>query len=189
MTLAYVLYTIAGGEQCIVDADDVPRLAEYAWKATCCNECNGERYVYATATINGRSVYMHRFISNAEGDCVVDHINRNRLDNRKENLRICSQAENMRNRKDNLVQPLIKQQVCIDGLPVITRPRQEKEKGLSDRELVVFQGLVNGIPINAIASSLNLSPSTVSTFRLRVLRKFGVKSNADLVRIAFGAVQ
>jgi len=48
---------------------------------------------------------MHREILHVSVGYEVDHINRNRLDNRKSNLRICSHAENTRNastRKDNL---------------------------------------------------------------------------------------
>lgn len=43
---------------------------------------------------------MHRFLMNLRrGDlAIVDHANMDRLDNRRANLRICSKAENMRNR-------------------------------------------------------------------------------------------
>lgn len=44
---------------------------------------------------------MHRLIMQLEpgNKRKVDHINHDPLDNRRENLRICSNAENMRNRK------------------------------------------------------------------------------------------
>ena len=40
---------------------------------------------------------LHRAILNYTGDLMVDHINGNTLDNRKNNLRIVSQSENQRN--------------------------------------------------------------------------------------------
>jgi hypothetical protein len=41
--------------------------------------------------------YMHRLIVGAEDGFQVDHINGDTLDNRRENLRVCSQFENQRN--------------------------------------------------------------------------------------------
>jgi len=43
---------------------------------------------------------MHRFIIGVEDSKVhVDHINHDTLDNRKSNLRLCTNAENIRNQK------------------------------------------------------------------------------------------
>lgn len=53
---------------------------------------------YATGSVNGKMVRLHRFIMDAKKDQVVDHINRNKLDNRRENLRICTQLQNSQNK-------------------------------------------------------------------------------------------
>jgi len=48
---------------------------------------------------------MHRLILNVPENMQVDHINGNGLDNRKNNLRVCTSIENMRNmplRKDTI---------------------------------------------------------------------------------------
>jgi hypothetical protein len=44
---------------------------------------------------------LHRYILNYTGDNCVDHINNNKLDNRKENLRIVTLLQNSYNRKKN----------------------------------------------------------------------------------------
>jgi len=46
---------------------------------------------------NWKVVYLHRFITNCPKGKLVDHINHNTLDNRRENLRICDARENVRN--------------------------------------------------------------------------------------------
>lgn len=42
---------------------------------------------------------MHRVVMDCPGDKLIDHINGDKLDNRKSNLRFATQSENMRNRK------------------------------------------------------------------------------------------
>lgn len=55
---------------------------------------------------------------------------------------------------------------------------------LSDREFEVMVLIAKGKPQNEIAGDLNLSPSTVNTYRGRILEKMGFKSNAELVQYA-----
>ncbi len=47
-------------------------------------------------------VKMHREIPNPPVDLQVDHINRNGLDNRRENIRITTNGENIRNARNNV---------------------------------------------------------------------------------------
>jgi hypothetical protein len=42
---------------------------------------------------------LHRFLMNAPSHLEVDHINHYGLDNRRENLRVCTRTENARNRR------------------------------------------------------------------------------------------
>ena len=55
---------------------------------------------------------------------------------------------------------------------------------LSDREYRVMWMLASGKQINAIAKEMVLSPSTVSTYRTRILKKLHVRNNAELVHYA-----
>ncbi len=55
---------------------------------------------------------------------------------------------------------------------------------LSARELEILLHLAAGGGITQIARTLVLSPKTVSTYRLRLLRKLGLSTNAELVRFA-----
>ena len=48
---------------------------------------------------DGHGAYLHRLVVGAPAGMEVDHINGDKLDNRRANLRVCSRAENMRNRR------------------------------------------------------------------------------------------
>lgn len=74
-----------------VDHDDWPLVASRAW------HFNG--YGYARSVVDRREVLMHRLVMGFEhGDGrMVDHINRDKLDNRRANLRESSHALNAQN--------------------------------------------------------------------------------------------
>jgi hypothetical protein len=78
-----------------VDPVDYNRVIAYSWYL---------RDGYAVSLINGRYVKLHRFVM-MENDpsVVIDHINRDRLDCRSENLRRITAAENANNRVDNVL--------------------------------------------------------------------------------------
>ncbi|HEX2062443.1 MAG TPA: response regulator transcription factor [Thermoanaerobaculia bacterium] len=52
---------------------------------------------------------------------------------------------------------------------------------LTDRELEVFRLFGRGMSATEIASVLNLSVKTVSTYRARIIEKTGLQTNADIV--------
>jgi hypothetical protein len=83
----------------IVDADDFERVAPFKWQA--CNVSGDKWYARRTAKIGGmqRAVNMHRAILNPPNGFDVDHIDGNGLNNSRSNLRICSRADNLRNRR------------------------------------------------------------------------------------------
>ena len=62
--------------------------------------------------------------------------------------------------------------------------RKALHERLSDREYRVMWLLATGRQINEIAREMLLSPSTVSTYRARILRKLRLGNNAELVRYA-----
>ena len=81
----------------IVDDEDYEMLIKHKWYA---NKLKHKWYVNTNVRIaNKRTVIrMHRMILKPNTNVQVDHINGNSLDNRKDNLRLCNNAENMRNR-------------------------------------------------------------------------------------------
>ena len=56
--------------------------------------------------------------------------------------------------------------------------------GLSERERQILVHLVEGATTREIAESLSLAPSTINTYRSRLMRKLNVRDPASLVRFA-----
>lgn len=55
---------------------------------------------------------------------------------------------------------------------------------LTDREYHIMGMLVRGMGVNEIAAELSLSNKTVSTHKMRLMKKLNIDNNADLVRYA-----
>jgi hypothetical protein len=58
-----------------------------------------EEFMPALGKKNSKRIYLHRWIMNPENKQEVDHVNGNTLDNRVNNLRVCSRQQNMCNSK------------------------------------------------------------------------------------------
>lgn len=83
------------GRNIIVDDDDYSILMEFRWFIAT------KRYA-ARMVKNGDKraiIYLHRQIMNPKIGMVVDHINGDTLDNRRCNLRVCTQSDNLANQK------------------------------------------------------------------------------------------
>lgn len=88
-----------GGHEVLVDNEDYKLLKRHSW--------HRERNGYACTAVKvgvgkWQKVKMHRLIlgkDSFKNGLETDHKNGNRLDNRKSNLRVCSHAENMMNKK------------------------------------------------------------------------------------------
>ena len=79
------------------------------------------------------------------------------------------------------VSPALAEKLASPLTPEQERPPHER---LSDREYRVMWLLASGRTLHQIAEEMRLSPSTVSTYRGRILKKLGLNTNVDLVHYA-----
>jgi hypothetical protein len=77
------------GEITLIDAADLSIVGDAIWRKT--------TQGYAGRTAGSKTLLLHREIMGAPPGLVVDHRNHNRLDNRRENLRVCPRAGNSQN--------------------------------------------------------------------------------------------
>jgi hypothetical protein len=92
---------LTNGKVAIVDDEDYEWLSQWKWL------CTHKGYAARCVRIkNGNpiTVYMHREIIGPPDGMFTDHINHDKLDNRRENLRVCTMSQNNANipkRKNN----------------------------------------------------------------------------------------
>ncbi len=75
----------------MIDSEDYDRIKNYCWRESTDGRSVARLSSEITVTL------MHRMIMNYPLKKLIDHIDRNPLNNRKSNLRICTHAENERN--------------------------------------------------------------------------------------------
>jgi hypothetical protein len=88
---------LSKGHKALVDDIDYLWLRGYKW------HCSTLGYAVSTKRIGKKNtvIYMHALIMKTPKGMVTDHINGEKLDNRRENLRICLIRENLMNRGAN----------------------------------------------------------------------------------------
>jgi len=75
----------------IISEEDVEKVNKYEWRK---DKQTGYWYAYA----DGKKLYLHRYITNNTTKNPTDHIDKNKDNNTRENLRICTYKENARNK-------------------------------------------------------------------------------------------
>jgi hypothetical protein len=84
------------GAEAIIDIDDLEKVIEGNWW-----HLSKAGYAAKHEMVDGKStmIYMHRLVIGAKKGEVVDHVNGDKLDNRRNNLRIVTQHQNCYNSK------------------------------------------------------------------------------------------
>jgi hypothetical protein len=104
-SVGQVVLNISGYEV-LISLCDVEKISFLKWCVSKHkNQKKGRPYFQCNILQDGKytTLRLHRFIMDCPAGLFVDHINGDTLDNRRENLRICSHAENMRNRFPNKI--------------------------------------------------------------------------------------
>lgn len=83
----------------IVDDEDYEWLSQWKWYVMIGGNSQGLAYAVRDKMKNRKkiAIYMHKLVINAPNNTNIDHINHNTLDNRKQNLRIATHRQNIRN--------------------------------------------------------------------------------------------
>lgn len=107
----------------IIDTNDLP-LADSFPNSWCAMKVKSDYYAYGQiqyAPNKGRSILLHRWIMGSPKGMVIDHINHDKLDNRRsDNLREATVSENGQNRRGAASH-------CISGVRGVTWDKVTKQ--------------------------------------------------------------
>lgn len=125
------------GKFAIVDDEDYEYLNQWKWYA---QKTPTDNYYYSTAIVDGRSITMHRLIMNASKGQLVDHKDRDGLNNQKSNLRLCTPSENQMNKigKRNSSSK-------YKGVSLVKQKRRSllKDGSIKERVYISWQSVIN----------------------------------------------
>ena len=74
-----------------IDKENLKKVKEHKWHLHSCG--------YIATIENKQTLFLHQFILGKRQGFEIDHINHNKTDNRKQNLRHCTRSQNSMNRK------------------------------------------------------------------------------------------
>lgn len=86
--------SLTQGKHALVDDKDFERLSQFKWHL----RHNGYAARNKSRKVGGGTIFMHRIVLGAPKGMESDHINGDKLDNRRKNLRICTSSQNKANR-------------------------------------------------------------------------------------------
>lgn len=121
-------YTSNRGKKFYFDLEDFDKIKNYCWLEL------STGYIASTNS-NKEYIYLHRIIMNAKDNEVVDHIKHKLYDNRKSQLRVGTQSNNMMNSS-----------IRSDNTSTITGVYLDKRNGHWVSEIMVDQ---NKIPLGS----------------------------------------
>ncbi len=85
--------SLSSGHDTLVDDDDYNKYSKHNWWLN----CNGYTYRQVQNNYKVKTIFLHRIVAETPEGLDTDHINRNKLDNRRSNLRVVTRSQNMLN--------------------------------------------------------------------------------------------
>lgn len=90
---------LTGGKYVLVDDEDYYYLNQWKWGLSTSGYARRKQHIHLGVNkYSSEIIWMHRLLNNTPKNLFTDHINRNKLDNRKNNLRTTNKSLNSLNR-------------------------------------------------------------------------------------------
>lgn len=163
------------GRVATVDKGDVGWLSKHKWHF----EAGGYACRRARTTNGKRHIWMHREIMECPEGMVVDHINGDKLDNRKDNLRVCTYAQNAMNRRPGertgyrgviVIDGRYQAVTRVEGNPRLLGKWNTAEEAARAHDAAAIQYRSPYVRLNFLRGKVE--PKTVSELRLAAKRAY-----------------